>query len=216
VREIVARSSQQADGVVLSLVAAAPVGGGGAASAGLVERGRTSGFPLCRGRAELSPGRNYFARDRVAWDDAPVDLPAEFLAAVCVDGLVDRRGRPIAAVAAVDLDARLHIACRGPDGPCAAPAAGTLDDVGDAFTLVDLDGDGEPEVAHALGGPPGRLDEVVVIGRRRGVVRRLHGRKVQGAVAGVAAADLDGDGAAEVLAAVRAPGSTEVTLWRLN
>jgi hypothetical protein len=204
--EIVARSSDLAEGVVLALERGA-----------LVERGRVAGFPLCGGRAELVPGLNHFAPDRVSWDGASaIELPAAFAAATCFAGLVDPRGYPIEAAGAVDLDGRLHLRCAGRDGPCEPPVAGPIDDAGYAFAVIDLDRDGRPELALARASAPGELDEVRVLGRKNGAAHPLHRRRFHGGVVGLVAADADGDGADELIVAVRFFGSTQVTLWRLN
>lgn len=199
---IVARSSDQADGVVLVLE-------GGA----LVARERRPGFPLCGGVAELVPGKARFAGDRMRWPGAPpLAVPAEFAAAACFTGLRDPLGYPRLASGVLDDAGRLALSCRGPDGPCPGPASGEALAAGTAFAVIDLDRDGAPELARTRASGPGDLDEVVVLdaGGER-TRRRFHG-----GVVGLVAADLDGDGADELVAATRFLGSHQVTLWTLN
>jgi hypothetical protein len=217
-RAIRARTSARADGVELALE-------GGR----LVERARLGGFPLCGARAELVPGQGAFARDRIRWpspregtprdtaDGAPPrELPPRFLAAACEDGLVDPHGHPLRAHGAVEPSGRLVLGCARTEGACDGVVAGAVDGVGTAFAIVDLDRDGRPEVAHALAVPPGEPDEVRVLGGRGRTPATLHVEKFQGGVVGLAAADLAGDGVAQLIAAVRFVGSNQVTLWTLN
>ena len=87
--------------------------------------------------------------------------------------------------------------------------------VGVAFDVGDVDRDGRIDVAYAGAGAPGDPDAVRVVpvsDPRRTLFRRAF----TGGVAAVALVDLDGNGAHEVIAAVRLPGSPRVDLWRLN
>ena len=128
----------------------------------------------------------------------------------------DRAGRPRQAAGVVDLGGRLTLACAGASGPCAPSATGVKDDVGTAFALGDLDGDGEPELATASAAAPGETDQVTVTGMRGGAAQVLHVLPLGGGAVGVTIADHDGDGALEVIVAERTLGTSEVILWRLN
>ena len=134
----------------------------------------------------------------------------------CRDEMTLGDGGVARAVARLPVDGPLRISvqprCEG--GSCPArhfevPGAGV------AFDIGDVDRDGRIDVAYAGAGAPGDPDavRVVPISDPR---RTLFRRAFTGGVAAVALVDLDGDGAAEVIAAVRLPGSPRVDLWRLN
>jgi len=86
-----------------------------------------------------------------------------------------------------------------------------------AFAIADVDHDGKPEVIASGDGAPGDPDQIAVYSPRGGAPGKpVYRRKFTGGVAGVVAADLDGDGDLEVVAAVRLPGAARVDLWLLD
>ena len=199
-----ARSSERADAVGLASRRGA-----------LVEVGRQPGFPLCRGAtAELVKGRNYFAASQVTWKAgaARVELPAELFGMVCRDDLVDTAGRPMAVAAVMDVDRVLRVTCRGAAGACGGVAR-EVAGAGVATAIADVDNDGRPEVLSTRGGAPGDRDRVTVHGRDGA---KVFARDFHAGVVGLAAADLDGDGDRDVVAAVRFEGSTQASFWTLN
>jgi len=187
------------------------------------------GYPLCARRsAELAPGRNYFAG---AGGDG--DLPERYYGLRCRDDLVDEQGRAMSADAALATDGtlavRLAVRCTTRDAGCTPAAEGrgrrervhraAIAGVGTAFEIADVDRDGRPEIIHAGAGAPGDPDAVVVeavppAGAAAGKV--VFRRDFKGGVAGIVAADVDGDRDLEVIAAVRLPGAERVDLWLLD
>jgi hypothetical protein len=65
-------------------------------------------------------------------------------------------------------------------------------------------------------GAPGDPDAVKVIALGTDDKKGLFRYRFNGGVAGIAVIDSDGDGAMEVIAAVRLVGATRVDLWRFN
>jgi hypothetical protein len=185
--------------------------------AGSLERlAETDGFVLCPGvRAELAPGRNYFAGPSVQWafaDWAAPAVPERFYTLACRDDLRGPDGHRYGAAAAVDDAGRLHVWQFGPRAQ-----VGTVKRVGAALALADVDNDGALEVITTADVMPGRSDRVRVYTFDTAALRLVHETvEFDGAVVAVAAGDLDGDRAVEVVAAVRAAGSTVVELWILN
>jgi hypothetical protein len=156
------------------------------------------GFELCAGeRAQLAPGRNFFGEGAAA-----------YFGVRCAD-LVDARGAPLHVRAQLSTASKLEIA--------AGRARRELGNVGAAFVVADLDRDGSPEVIYTSARPPGDPDMVEV---RAALAedRKPRFKKPFPAsgVAALAVGDLDGDGAVEVIAAVRLVGATKIDLWRLN
>lgn len=187
----------------------------------MVEVERGSGFPLCRGVAELVPGRNYFAAAavRTAGDPLLSALPAEFFSVLCRDGMVDARGGPIAVAAVVDVDRVLHVRCRAAaGGECAAATVKgrDYDGVGVVADIADIDNDGVPEVLTTRGGAPGDRDRVSIYSVKAGKVDKVYSKDFHAGVVGLGAGDIDGDGDREVVVAVRFAGSHHVSFWTLN
>jgi hypothetical protein len=185
---------------------------------------RAPGFPVCPGGSvELAPGRNMFTGGTASWQPgaapgAPMELPAEFLAAGC-RGAVDPTGRPLSLTGVVDMARVLRVTCRAeggaacPDGPAQDR---TYDGVGVAFELADIDSDGHPEVLVTRGGAPGDRDRVTVYSRRGDTIGKVFAKEFHAGVVAVVAADIDGDRDRDVVVAVRFAGSTQVSFWTLN
>lgn len=177
-------------------------------------RGRTlvgdpgePGFALCAGeRAELAPGRDYFGSGTAA-----------YYTRRCRADLVDRDGHPLRVRAVVTIADKLEVTidtCAA-DGTCKRSGRHDHAGAGVAIELADLDRDGRPEVIFAAAGAPGEPDEVTVV--TLGDDDKKPFKKTwKSGVAAIVAADVDGDGAEEVIVAVRLLGSTRVDLWRLN
>lgn len=145
------------------------------------------------------------------------DKGESFYGQRCRDELPLAEGGRARAVARLPVDGPLKVMvqprCDG--GAGCPPRHFELPGVGVAFDVGDVDRDGRIDVAYAGAGAPGDPDAVRVVpvtDPRRTLFRRAF----TGGVAAVALVDLDGDGAAEVIAAVRLPGSPRVDLWRLN
>ena len=180
----------------------------------LAGRPGDAGFLVCPGeRWRLAGGRNHFAGDAG---------PA--YGARCRADLVDREGYPLRVRARLAATGRLAVEVqRCAPGAPGAPAggcepAGTFEHagVGVAFELADVDRDGTPEVIASDATPPGSPDHVRVLALGGDDRRPLYKKPFQGGVVGIAAVDGDGDGAVEIIAAVRLVGATRVDLWRLN
>lgn len=166
------------------------------------------GFLICpRVRSALVPGRNYFGAAAGA-----------FYAGRCRDDLVDREGYPLRVRAQLALSGKLGVAiekCATGGKLCRPDAAFELAGAGAAFELADVDRDGTPEVIVSDDAAPGDPDFVKVVSAAA-PGRPLYKKVFQSGVAAIAALDSDGDGATEVVAAVRLAGAARVDLWRLN
>lgn len=173
------------------------------------------GLPLCaHQRMRLAVGRNMFVD---TGDDPAASAGGKelFFAQRCRDDLTLADGSRASVVARLPVDGPLAIAVQPRcDGPCPSRRY-EVSGVGVAFDLGDVDRDGRIDVAYAGAGAPGDPDAVRVapISDPR---RTLYRRAFPTGVAAVALIDFDGNGASEVVAAVRVPGSLRFELWRLN
>jgi hypothetical protein len=163
------------------------------------------GFRLCGDRVALVPGRNQFRHGSDA-----------VFGARCPSDLTDRAGYPLHVRAELAVTGALEVAvarCAADGSDCRASESYAIKDVGFAFELADIDRDGTPELIASSASAPGDDDvvRVIALGGKPMFKRTFHG-----GVAGIAVADCDGNGAAEVIAAIRLPGATRVDLWRLN
>ncbi|HWO22810.1 MAG TPA: VCBS repeat-containing protein [Kofleriaceae bacterium] len=171
---------------------------------------------VCPGeRVPIAPGKNYFGMSG-----------AQFYAVRCRDDLVDPGGHPLRIRAQLALTGKLAVTIEKcapggkpgsvPGGPACRPdAAFELSGVGAAFELADLDRDGTPEVLVSDDAAPGDPDFVKVVSAAAPAGKPLFKKTFQAGVAAIAALDSDGDGAPEVVVAVRLAGATRVDLWRL-
>ena len=220
---VVARA---ADGPASEILARVSTAGRGAryalSGADLREQAPTTGFPWCAappggGRAartaELVPGRDYFGGEG----------PERVFAVRCRDDLVDETGRPLAAVATLGpggaLDVALTTRCAPDDHACPPERHVQITGVGAAFAIADVDHDGRPDVIASGDGAPGDPDSVSVFATPRTGARidkPVYRKRFNGGVAGLAAADLDGNGTLDVVAAVRLAGATRVDFWLLD
>lgn len=211
---VLARSSGSARGIVVAL-----------REGKLVETGTFDGFPLCdRGTALLEGGRNYFAHARIVWREptrAPT-ISSDFYAARCHKGMVDTNGRALESLGVLATDGTLSLRferqCRESDAACREnPVFETsLDGVGVAFAVADVDNDGLPEVIASDDRPPGDPDRVSVYTPRGSRWQRVFEHGFSGGAAGIATGDFDGDGTVDVATAVRLVGSDRVDLWSLD
>ncbi len=170
-----------------------------------------AGFVLCPGEvAQLAPGRNYFGDDKTG-----------YYVVRCRGGLVEPDGRPDRARAQLSLTSKLAITverCAAPGVRCRAATRYEYGCVGFAFDIADVNRDGTPEVIYSGAGAPGDPDvlRVVTLGDDDKKQAKLKKAFTAGGVAGIAVADLAGDGVGDVVAAVRLVGATRVDLWRLE
>ena len=173
--------------------------------ASLVGHLGSAGSLVCPGeRLMRVPGRNHFG-----------DLQQPLYGVRCAN-LVDPLGAPIVVRGAlVGTKIEVSIERCTPTG-CLPVAKHELKEYGTAFAVADVDRDGKPEVIVTGAGAPGDADAVKVITLGGDEKKGLYRRTFNGGVVGVVVADADGDGAAEVIAAVRLAGATRVDLWRLD
>ena len=188
--------------------------------ASLREQNALPQFPQCAPvggdparSAELVPGKDYFGGDG----------PARVFAVRCRDDLVDESGRALAAVGTLGpggvLDVDLRARCAASDKACPPDRHVQVSGVGVAFAIADVDHDGRPDVIASGDGAPGDSDPIAVYSLAPGATaatRPVYKKKFSGGIAGIVAADLDGDGDLEVVAAVRLPGAARVDLWILD
>ena len=174
----------------------------------LVGREGGPGFLVCPGeRSALVPGRNYFTA-----------AAGPFYDGRCRDDLVDPSGYPRHVRAQLAPTGKLGVTiekCAAGGKACRAEASFELAGVGAAFEIADVDRDGTPEVFVSDDAAPGDPDFVKVVSAGAPAGRPVFKKPFQAGVAALAAIDSDGDGAQEVIAAVRLAGATRVDLWRL-
>lgn len=173
----------------------------------LVAQAGVPGFLVCAGdRAALVPGRNHFG-----------DPLAPVHGVRCRNDLVDASGHPLhvrAVLTATKLD--ITVARCSALGVCQPATKHEYKDYGVAFEIADVDRNGTPEVIVSGSGAPGDPDAVKVIALGSDDKKGMFRHRFNGGVAGIAVIDSDGDGAMEVIAAVRLVGATRVDLWRFN
>jgi len=166
------------------------------------------GVLVCPGeRLPLVPGRNHFG-----------DVAQPVYGVRCRADLVDAEGAPL-RVRATLLGTRIEVLvdrCSAGGTACVRHATHEYKDYGFAFELADLDRDGTPELVVTGAGARGDADAVKVIELGGDARTGLFRQPFTGGVVGVTALDSDGDGAQEIVAAVRLAGATRVDLWRLN
>ena len=167
-------------------------------------------FPLCPNeRAQLAPGRNYFG-----------DATTGFYGARCTSKLVDSDGYPLRTRAQLSLANKPDVPverCAATDLGCQLTGRHEYANVGITFDIADVDRDGTPELLYAAAGAPGDPDTLRVVSLGDDEKKpKLKKAFTAGGVAGIASADLDGNGAAEAVIAVRLVGASRVDLWRLE
>lgn len=177
-------------------------------------------FSFCDGtHAQLARGRDYF--------DGTDEAPERRYAIGCAADLVDPIGRAMSVDAVLGpagaLAIRADVRCpKSGDGSadCVARRDLALAKVGTAFVIADVDRDGRPEVITSAASAPGDADKITV--RTMPATGATFAKKAvfekafTGGIGGVVAADVDGDGDTEVIAAVRLPGAERMDLWLLN
>lgn len=184
------------------------------------------GYPTCRQTMiQAAPYRNYFLGSRITWQleedptgaqqEKPPELADALYSLRCSQGLVDPNGRAVEYMSAASAAGELQIFCKGDDAHCRAQER-IVSEVGDAHLVSDVDHDGLPEIIHSARNAPGEADSVVVIGKGPPGSPPVFARDFGGGVVAIAAGDFAGDGALEVVVAVRKRTSKRVTLWLLN
>lgn len=191
----------------------------------LTEVGTFDDFALCDETfGALSRGRNYFEASDVRWPEGAAQPPIarQFYAVQCRSDIVDANGCPTNVMAVAAVEGKLSVRA---DSTCPASAKiepmttsvdRELDSTGVAVAVADIDNDGDVEVVTSGETAPGDPDSVTVYGWTGERRRQLFKRDFMGGVAGIAAADIDGDGNIEVVSAVRLLGSDRIDFWTLN
>ncbi len=155
-------------------------------------------------RVQLTAGRNYFTNHAYA--------------VRCRDDLVDAQGAPLQIRAELAKSGKLSVVVQKclVGQACQPVASDEYANVGVAFELADVDRDGTPEVIVSEASAPGESDiaKVFSLGGEHKKGRFQFRRS--GGFAGLVTVDLDGNGVAEVVAAVRLLDSTRVDFWRLD
>jgi hypothetical protein len=163
------------------------------------------GFLLCTGeRAQLVPGKNHFTTNSYA--------------VRCRTNLVDRTGQALRVRAELAMTGKLAVALESCPTATTCKMLGGHDftGVGVAFELADVDRDGTPDVIVSSKSAPGDPDTIKVHSLGGDPKKPLYKKTFNGGVAGLTTMDSDGNGAVEVVAAVRLAGATVIDLWRLN
>jgi hypothetical protein len=166
------------------------------------------GFRVCSDRMQLATGRNHFR-----------DGSAALFGARCRGDLVDPAGAPLRVRGELSATGVLDVAverCAGDGNACLPAGTYRYKDIGVAFEIADIDRDGTPDVIVSSASAPGDADAIRVIALGAPASKPAFKKSFNGGVAGIAVADGDGDGAAEVIAVVRLAGATRVDVWRLN
>ncbi len=190
---IVVHASPFADGVRVA------VGNRRARSEAIAARGFA--FPGMAATCELSPGVDWFAGASCL---PAAGLPERFWT---VAGL---RGGARPARAAIDPSGTLWVAL----GAAAQALPLTVHGVGAQVALVALDR-GE-FVATSEPVQPGEADAIVVRALTAGLPVAYRADRLPGNVRALAAGDVDGDGRAEIVAAVRDRAARRTELWMVN
>jgi len=163
-----------------------------------------TGMLRCPGkRAQLVPGRNSF-------DDGSYALR-------CRDA-VDAAGIPLrvtAQLAATGNKLAVDVQRCAAGAPCQPAGSYSYSNVGLAYDIADLDGDGTPEVITASAAAPGDADTLKVH-KVAADKKLIYSHEFNIGVAGIAAVDLDGNGTLELIAVARHAGATVIDVWRMN
>ena len=191
----------------------------------LTEVARFDDFALCDGTfGELAKGRNYFEASAVRWAEGAAQPPIarQFYAAHCRADIVDANGCPTEVLVVAGVEGKLFVRADStcPAGATVDPMSTSVDreleDAGVAVEVADIDNDGDVEVITSGETAPGDSDRVSVyswVGDKR---KQLYTREFMGGIAAIAAADVDGDGDTDVVAAVRLVGSDRIDFWTMN
>ncbi len=174
----------------------------------LTARHGAGGFRLCGDRVQLATGRNHFREGGAA-----------LFGARCRDDLTDPAGAPLHVRGELSTAGALEVTvarCAADGTECRPAGAYQVHDVGVAFEIADVDRDGTPDAVVSSASAPGDADAVRVIALGTPGARPTYKKQFNGGVAGIAVADGDGDGVAEVIAVVRLAGATRVDVWRLD
>jgi hypothetical protein len=177
-----------------------------------------AGYPLCeQGTIQAAPGRNYFDGKRASWasSEQKKKLLGESLYSVRCTSSPDPTGRSAEYMSEVSIAGELRVHCSGEAAHCQSferEHAG----VGDAHLVADVDNDGYPEIIHSGRGAAGAGDNLFVLSHDQTITNPSFEMAFQGGIVAIAAGDFVGDGALEVVAAVRKGGSKRVSLWLLN
>jgi hypothetical protein len=166
------------------------------------------GLVVCGERLALATGRNHFR-----------DGAAALFGARCPGGLTDATGAPLRLRGELSATGVLEISvatCAADGTECKPARSHVYKEVGVAFDIADVDRDGTPDVIASSASAPGDADAVRVIALGSPASKPTFKKTFNGGVAGVVAADGDGDGVPEVIAAVRLAGATRIDLWRLD
>jgi len=169
-------------------------------------------YPLDGDATCASPvlGRDYFHAELVAAPHvpsapAPHPAPAGFYARAA-RSLAQRDGPPLDAEAIVTPRGRLVLSL--------GERRGALPDVGAALAIADLDADGTLEILTSAPSAVGEGDQLTLRSWRRALGTVYRSPPLGGSVLVAASADLDGDGAEELLAIEEpADANAMATLW---